>query len=130
MSLLSVKKCVLGRTALLPISVPLPASKRGMDHNQIQALGHLIPPAHSFPPHAGMAGHRTAWNGHPSIWKLAVFGKGVRLWVFAEKAVTESLPSSSHPSRSWAWPSSFADVPSDLRVLVRTVSSTGTFPGF
>lgn len=53
MSLLSVKKCVLGRTALLPISMPLPASKEGMDHNQIQALGHFIPLVHNFPLHAG-----------------------------------------------------------------------------
>lgn len=78
MSLLSVKNCVLGRTALLPVSVPLPALEGQMDHNQIQALGHLIPLVPSFSLCAGRVGHRTAWNGHSSICKLTVFGKGVR----------------------------------------------------
>lgn len=76
------------RTALLPISVPLPAPKEGMYHNQVQALGHLIPPVHSFSLHAGRARHRTAWNGHSSICKLTGFGKSLRFEVFAEIAVT------------------------------------------
>lgn len=101
----------------------------GMDHNQIQALRHLIPPVHSSSLHAGRARHRTAQNGHSSICKLTVFGQGVRFLVFAEIAVTQYWPSSGKPSYSWASPSSFADVGSGFRVFVNAVSSTRIFPG-
>lgn len=59
MSLLPTKKCVLGRTALLPISVILSACREGLDHDQVQALGCLIPHTHgsSLP---GRTKHRRA----------------------------------------------------------------------
>lgn len=70
MSLLPAKKCVIGRTALLPISVPLPACREGLDHDPVQALGHLTPPAHSSPLRAGRARHRRAQGAHSSGCKL------------------------------------------------------------
>lgn len=70
MSLLPEKKCGLDRTALLPLSVPLPARREGMDHDQAQALGHLIPPVHGSFLHAGRARHRRAWVARSSGCKL------------------------------------------------------------
>lgn len=72
------KELCFRQNSLLPVSVPLPALEGQMDHNQIQALGHLIPLVPSFSLCAGRVGHRTAWNGHSSICNLTVFGKGVR----------------------------------------------------
>ena len=69
MSLLPAKKCVLGRTALLPISVLLSAC-RELDYDQFQALGHLIPPAHGSSLHAGRARHRRPQGAYSSGCKL------------------------------------------------------------
>lgn len=77
--LLPAEKCVLGRTALPPISVPLSVCGEGLDHDQVQALGHLIPPVHGSSLHAGRARHRRAhssscmltehhvWEGHQAL---------------------------------------------------------------
>lgn len=74
MSLLPAKKCVLGRTAFLTISVPLPACREGLDHDRVQALGHLIPPACSSSLHAGRARQRRARCALSSGCKLAEYG--------------------------------------------------------
>lgn len=68
--LLPAEKCVLGRTALLPISVPLPVCREGLDHDQVQALGHLITPVHGSSLHAGRARHRRARGAHSSSCML------------------------------------------------------------
>lgn len=47
-------------------SVLSPAYREGLDHDQVQALGHIIPPAHGCSLHACRARHRRAWGAHSS----------------------------------------------------------------
>lgn len=64
-----------------PAPAPLPACREGLDHDQVQALGHFVPPAHGSSLRAGRARHRRAWSARTSVCKLAGYSvwKGHRL---------------------------------------------------
>lgn len=116
MSLLPAKKCVLGRTALLPISMTLSACREGLDRDQVQALGCLIPHAHGSSLCAGRTGHRRAQGAHSAGCKLTERSVCIRCYGLTEMAVTWHLTISGRSCYSWSLSPNSPDVLREIRI--------------